>query len=98
MVPPRSPPASRFCSPSSLIHSVMRPTIGSSVGPNSVVDAFASPAILRAPSMQAICMPKPMPNKGTLLSHTHFTLAILPSLQIGRDHVSQHVTNVHTLC
>ena len=30
MVPPRSPSASRFCRPSSLIHSVIRPTTGSS--------------------------------------------------------------------
>ena len=36
MVPPRSPSAARFCRPSSLIHSVIRPTIGSSASPNSL--------------------------------------------------------------
>ena len=48
MVPPRSPPAARFCSPSSLIHSVIMPTTGSDVSPNSVVEASLIPAWFRA--------------------------------------------------
>ena len=47
-MPPRSPPAARFCRPSSLIHSVIRPTIGSSASPNSLEPAPSSPAVFRA--------------------------------------------------
>ena len=50
MVPPRSPSAARFCRPSSLIHSVIRPTTGSSVSPNSVrARAFEARRVPRAP-------------------------------------------------
>src|SRR3546814_3308933 len=54
-------PDSRFSRPDLDIHSVIRPTTGSSVGPNSVDDAFSIPARFRTPSMHAICMPKQMP-------------------------------------
>ena len=50
-----------------LVHSVIRPTIGSLVGPNSVELAVLMPAVFRAASMQAICMPKQMPKYGTPL-------------------------------
>ena len=41
---------------------------GSSVGPNSVLDAPSMPARLRAASTQASCIPKQMPKNGTLCS------------------------------
>ena len=66
MVPPRSPPCRRFCSSLPLSHSVIRPTTGSGVGPNSVEFASAMPHRLRAASTTAICMPKQMPKYGTL--------------------------------
>ena len=65
--------AARCCSPSSLIHSVIRPTTGSLVSPNSVVEASAIPAVFRAPSMQAICMPRQMPKNGTSRSRAKRT-------------------------
>ena len=42
-MPPRSPSAERCCSPSVLIHSVMMPTTGSGVSPNSVDEALVDP-------------------------------------------------------
>ena len=57
----------------------MRPTTGSGVGPNSVEDAPAMPARSRAPSMQAICIPKQMPKYGMSRSRAKRTAAILPS-------------------
>ena len=69
MVPPRSPSDDRATSFSlPLVHSVIMPTIGSLVGPNSVELAALMPAVFRAASMQAICMPKQMPKYGTSLS------------------------------
>ena len=38
------------------------------------------PAVFRAPSMHAICMPRQMPKNGTLRSRAKRTEAILPSL------------------
>ena len=43
-MPPRSPPAARFSSSLPFSHSVIRPTTGSGVGPNSVELASAMPA------------------------------------------------------
>ena len=40
---------------------------------------MAIPAVFRAPSMQAICMPRQMPKNGMLRSRAKRTLAILPS-------------------
>ena len=56
------------------------PTTGSEVSPNSVVEASLIPARFRAPSMQAICMPRQMPKKGISRSRAKLTEAILPSL------------------
>ncbi len=50
-----------------------------SVGPNSVDEAFSTPARLRAASMTAICMPKQMPKYGTLRSRANWAAWILPS-------------------
>src|SRR5262245_6163850 len=43
------------------IHSVIRPTTGSSVGPNSVEPALAMPTRSRAAWITAICIPKQIP-------------------------------------
>src|SRR3990170_4573867 len=50
MVPPRSPPCRRCSSSLPRIHSVMRPTTGSAVAPNSVELASLTPHKLRAAS------------------------------------------------
>src|SRR6185295_16823141 len=65
MVPPRSPLFDRVSSSLPRSHSVIRPTSGSLVGPNSVEFASSMPTRLRAASMTAICMPKQMPKYGT---------------------------------
>src|SRR6266700_2150973 len=54
MVPPRSPFTPRSCSSLPFIHSVIRPTTGSDVAPNSVEFASSMPQRLRAASMTAI--------------------------------------------
>ena len=79
MVPPRSPLAARFSSSLPLSHSVIRPTTGSGVGPNSVELASAMPSRLRAASITAICMPKQMPKYGTWRSRANCAARILPS-------------------
>ena len=56
----------RFCSSLPFIHSVIRPTTGSGVAPNSVELASSMPQRFRAASITAICMPKQMPKYGTL--------------------------------
>jgi hypothetical protein len=61
MVPPRSPLAVRRSRPLPLLHSVMSEITGSGVGPNSVEEAPLMPAMWRAASITAICMPKQMP-------------------------------------
>jgi hypothetical protein len=58
----------------------MRPTTGSSASPNSVLVAPSIPAWFLAASMQAICIPRQIPKKGTRRSLAKWTLAILPSL------------------
>src|SRR5712691_6883189 len=68
MVPPRSPSARRFSSALPLSHSVIRPTTGAEVGPNSVEFASSIPHRFRAASTTAICMPKQMPKSGTRLA------------------------------
>ena len=55
------------------------PTMGSFVGPNSVLDAPDRPAVFRAPSIHAICMPRQMPKNGTSRSRANLTAAIFPS-------------------
>src|SRR3546814_6042466 len=84
--------APRFCIPSALIHSVIRPTTGSSVGPNSVLDAFSMPPVFRAASMHAICMPRQMPKKGTFRSRAKRTLANLAS-----DRSEEHTSELQSL-
>src|SRR5580704_9385782 len=71
MVPPRSPVTPRFCSSLPFIHSVISPTIGSLVVPNSVEFAASMPHRLRAASITAICMPKQMPKYGTWRSRAN---------------------------
>ena len=57
MVPPVSVVSSRVTSSLPFVHSDIRPTIGCSVGPNSVVDAPAIPTRFRAASTTESCMP-----------------------------------------
>lgn len=63
MVPPRSDEASRFCTvPSASSHSSIRAMTGCGVlGSNSVELASVRPALWRAYSMVATCMPRQMP-------------------------------------
>jgi hypothetical protein len=93
MVPPRSPDALRFSSMLPFSHSVIRPTTGSEVSPNSVDDAFSMPASERAASMQAICMPKQMPKYGTLRSRANLAARILPSAALAET--ARHQDAMH---
>ena len=79
MVPPRSPPCWRSTRWLPWVHSVIRPTTGSSAGPNSVELALGKPARFRAASITAICMPKQMPKYGILRSRANRAASILPS-------------------
>ena len=49
-------------------------------GSNSVLFAPASPATLRANSIEAHCMPRQMPKNGTFFSRAKVTARILPSI------------------
>ena len=67
----------------------MMPTTGSLVSPNSVELASAIPAVFRAASMQAICMPRQMPKNGTLRSRAKRDagdLALRPALAEPAGH------------
>ena len=69
----------RFCSSLPFIHSVISPTTGSDVAPNSVELASSMPQRLRAASTTAICMPKQIPKYGTCRSRANCAARILPS-------------------
>src|SRR6266568_4018102 len=71
MVPPRSPAFDRVSSSLPRSHSVIKPTSGSGVGPNSVELACSMPTRLRAASITAICIPKQMPKYGTSRSRAN---------------------------
>ena len=93
-MPPRSPSASRRSSSLPRIHSVIRPTTGSSVGPNSVELASGRPASERQASITAICMPKQMPKYGTLRSRANFGGEDL-ALRAARAEAARHQNAMH---
>jgi hypothetical protein len=71
--------------PFGLIHSVIRPTTGSLVSPNSVVEAPSIPAVFRRPSMHGHLHARQMPKKRYLaLAARNAPLAIFPSLPRSR--------------
>src|SRR6266704_3364008 len=87
MVPPRSPAFDRFSSSLPRSHSVIRPTSGSGLGPNSVEFAASMPTRLRAASITAICMPKQMPKYGTSRSRANCAARSLPRDAERRQHL-----------
>src|SRR5690554_6654844 len=61
-------------------HSLIRPTTGSAQSVlNSVLSASGMPALLRAYSITATCIPRQIPRYGILFSRAYCTVNILPS-------------------